>query len=178
MFRKLFVSVVFLISTTCGIAAEKTKVQALTLPGHGTINFTVPSSWISEIEQPPNGLPPTITFSQETGPTFRVLITPMWQPRNDIQLPEGNSLQKMVQQSSEEIQKNAANKVTIQRLGNFGYYYFAVDPAPKPGEWANLTQGMARQSVLLLSFTVLTNNGQEHVVAQALRAIETAVHAP
>ena len=178
MFRKFIITALFLFSATIGIAAEGSRVQALVLPGHGTINFTVPSSWKSEIEQPPNGLPPTITFSQENGPTFRVLVTPMWQPRSDMQLPEGDSLQKMVQQSSEEIQKNAANKITVQRLGNTGYYYFAVDPAPKPGEWANLTQGMARQSVLLLNFTVLTNNGQEQVVAQALRAIETAAHAP
>ena len=56
-----------------------------------------------------------------------------------------------------------------------GYYFSATDKAPKSGEYAYMTQGIARTGDILIAFTVLTNDGQEAVVKAALDMLRGAL---
>jgi hypothetical protein len=51
-----------------------------------------------------------------------------------------------------------------------------TDKAPNPGEYKYLTQGMLRVSELVVSFSILTNDGQEQVREDALALLKSAVH--
>ena len=55
-----------------------------------------------------------------------------------------------------------------------GYCFSATDRAPQPGEYKYLTQGIVRVGELSVTFTILTNDGQEAVVKQALEALKGA----
>ena len=58
--------------------------------------------------------------------------------------------------------------------GNQGFYFLATDSAPKPGQFKYLTQGIAHVGDINLAFTILTNDGQEMVVKDALDMIRRA----
>ena len=49
-----------------------------------------------------------------------------------------------------------------------------TNSAPKPGEFKYLTQGIAHVGDINLAFTILTNDGQETVVTDALDMIRRA----
>jgi hypothetical protein len=53
-------------------------------------------------------------------------------------------------------------------------YFSATDRAPKPGEYKFMTQGMLQVGELSVTFTILTNEGQELVIKQALDALKGA----
>jgi hypothetical protein len=55
-----------------------------------------------------------------------------------------------------------------------GFYIFATDRAPKPGEWKYLTQGMINIDGAPFAFTILTNDGQEADAKTALELIRNA----
>ncbi len=55
-----------------------------------------------------------------------------------------------------------------------GYYFFATDRAPAPGEWKYLTQGAVQVGAIALTFTILTNDGQEADAKAALELIRLA----
>ena len=50
--------------------------------------------------------------------------------------------------------------------------------APKPGEYKYMTQGMLVVRELAVSFTILTNDGQQQVVQDALTMLKSATHTP
>jgi hypothetical protein len=55
-----------------------------------------------------------------------------------------------------------------------GYYIFATDRAPAPGEWKYLWQGMINIDAAPFAFTILTNDGQEAIAKAALELIRSA----
>jgi hypothetical protein len=59
-----------------------------------------------------------------------------------------------------------------------GFYFSATDRAPKPDEYKFLTQGVVRVGELSVTFTILTNDGQDAVVKQALDALKSATQEP
>jgi hypothetical protein len=59
-----------------------------------------------------------------------------------------------------------------------GFYFAATDRAPKPDEYKFLTQGVVRVGELSVTFTILTNDGQDAVVKQALDALKGATQEP
>ncbi|HEY7676568.1 MAG TPA: hypothetical protein VIG69_05830, partial [Candidatus Methylomirabilis sp.] len=64
----------------------------------------------------------------------------------------------------------------LQGVAARGYYFSATDRAPKPGEYKFMTQGMLRVGSLLVTFTILTNDGQGNIVADALAMLRSARH--
>ena len=64
----------------------------------------------------------------------------------------------------------------LQGTAGKGFYFCATDRAPKPGEYKYLTQGTIRVGELLVTFTILTNDGQAGVVSGAMMMLKTARH--
>jgi len=57
---------------------------------------------------------------------------------------------------------------TLKVDGGTGYYFSATDRAPNPGEYKYLTQGMLPVGELVVTFTILSNDGGEAAVSAAL----------
>ena len=169
-----------------------TRLESLLVPGHGLIQFQVPAGWKATVGHlpdenadlgPPEGLPPSITFSETRGRTFQVLVSPGWDLKTG-NAQSDEAIEQAMHGMMESIQENAENRLELKALpsgggvGNKGYTFFAVDPSPKPGEWKNMTQGIVRTGNVVLGFTVLTNPGQETIDAQAVEMLGHAIYVP
>jgi hypothetical protein len=164
-------------------AADKITQKRYPLPEQrGTFLVSAPASWKDDVNQPQPSAPPTILFEPSTGKPFQVLLTPIWKPRPDVPTPTKDALRQQVQRAADELKSdriaNQIKVVELQGKGGPGFYYSATDKAPKPGEFKYLTQGLIMASELMVSFTVLTNDGQEQVVRDALSLIRSSTHSP
>ena len=54
--------------------------------------------------------------------------------------------------------------------------FFSTDRAPKPDEYKYMTQGMILVGDIALTFTILTNDGQEIVITNALSMLKSSTH--
>lgn len=161
-------------------AAEQAVMRSFPLPDHGTLQLNTPAAWKDEVQQPPNRLPPTVSFRPQAGAPFEVSLTPLWPARKDIPLPDTAWMRQQVRQAAERIRTGAAEATLevreFQAAAGPGYYFTATDRAPKPGEYKFLTQGMMRVGTVVVTFTILTNDGQAGIVSEALGMLMGARH--
>jgi hypothetical protein len=160
--------------------AQAALPQRFALPGHGQLQLTVPASWHAEVHEGAQPLPPTITFTSSAGAPCEMLVTPIW-PMGDMKaLPDANGLREQVASAARGVAPQAVEQsLPLHELGGgaaHGYYFAATDKAPKPGEFKYLTQGIVNLGDIELTFTVLTNDGQETVVRSALDMLRSASH--
>lgn len=159
-------------------SAENVAVQSYTLQKQGILELKVPESWKDSISQPPSELPPTIKFSPKAGAQFTFLVTPIWPAQPGIKSPTADELRANVRQAAEiALLQSVEDSIEIKELkgpNNTGYYFTATDQAPKTGEFKYLNQGLIAVSDLLVSFTILTNDGQDAIVKEALSLLSTA----
>ena len=152
--------------------------RRFTLPDHGSLVIQVPQDWNDQIAQPPDHLPPTIAFSPGSGQAFRVLMTPIWSMRQDRLPMPPDQMRAAVEEAAQGARSQAVERelhiLGFQGRSGPGFYFSATDRAPKPGEYKFLTQGIVRVGELSVAFTILTNDGQELVVKQALDALKSA----
>ena len=169
----------FFVSIAVATAGE-VGIRRYQLPDHGSIQLNVPTLWKDEIRQPPNRLPPTITFKQKAGASFQVLVTPIWAAKKDMSPSSAESLRQQVQQAAEHAQSQSVEKtIRIKEMNGQsgpGYYFSVTDRAPGPGEYKYMTQGMVRVSNLVVTFTILTNDDQGNIVTNAIATLKSAVH--
>lgn len=164
----------------CATFAEETETRAFSLPSHGTLQLKVPKSWQSKVSQSPGEPSPSIVFFPQGKPAFLVLLSPIRAARPDVVLSGPAEVRKNVEQAAELARPHAVEKaIQVRELKGpsiAGYYFQVTDKAPKPDEYKYMTQGMARLDTLLVTFTALTNDGQEHVSAQMISLLESAGH--
>lgn len=160
--------------------AEERETRSYPLPDHGSIQLKVPKSWQDKVSQPPNRLPPTIVFIPKSGTSFQILLTPIWAARPGIVMPGPTEIKQNVERAADKAKSQSVEKdLPIKELKGgsiVGYYFSATDRAPKPGEFKYLTQGMLRLGEFVLTFTVLTNDGAEGVIRDALVMLKEATH--
>lgn len=150
------------------------QVKRYPLAGHGYLQVRMPILWTDHVKQPPDNLPPTITFTARNGNPFVILLTPIWamDKRPPLSLVE---MRAHVAQAAEHAQAQAVEThIAVQTLtgqSGKGYYFQATDRAPKPDEYKYITQGFVQVGKLPVAFTILTNDGQEVIQSQALGLI-------
>jgi hypothetical protein len=158
--------------------ADEAAVRSYPLPGHGNFQVEVPESWQDSVAQPAGALGPTITFTPKAGAPFKILVTPLWPATPDVKTPTADELKGKTQRAADEVARQAVEKTIEVKLlkgpANTGYYFAATDRAPKPGEFKFLHQGMIAVKDLLVSFTILTNDGQDAVVTAGLSMLSAA----
>ena len=163
-----------------GTAATKSSDRRFPLPDHGTVTMTVPPIWTDQVRQPPDRLPPTIVFTPELGNAFRIMITPIWAANKDIPVPSDRDIRSSVEQSLEGIRGQAVESSIpvreLKREGVRGYYFSVTDRAPKPGEFKFMTQGAVASGSLIITFTVLSNDGTGKVEKDAITMISSIKH--
>jgi hypothetical protein len=160
--------------------AEETSLRRYPLADHSSIQLNVPASWKDEVRQPPKGLPPTIWFGPQTGASFKALVTPLWPRKKDVPPASADKIRQLVHQEARRVKPVAVEKtIAIKELkgsSSIGYYFSVTDRAPKKGEYKYMTQGIIRIGEVLTTFTILTNDGQESIVSEAIAMLKGAVH--
>jgi hypothetical protein len=160
--------------------AEPATIRTFAVPEHGSLQLSAPQSWPVEVRRSaPNHPLPTIAFGPDEGATYQVLITPL-PPAHKGQSPlSAGALKKMVERAADDARSQALEKsLAVKELksgAHVGYYFSATDRAPRHDEYKYMTQGMFGLGDMLITFTILTNDGYESVVPAALTMIRNAV---
>jgi len=162
------------------LCAADASVRKYALMQHGSLQMSVPPAWADEVREPPGGVPPTIMLHPRSGPAFEILITPIWRARPDIPEATPEAMRGSVQRALDEAKPDSVEQnIPIRELAGAsgpGFYFSATDKAPKAGEYKYLTQGIVKVSDLTVTFTILTNDGQEQVARDALDMVRSAAH--
>lgn len=160
-----------------GAAAE--AARSFALPEHGALELKVPPAWQETVERT-QGLPPTLHFNAREGAQFEVMLTPLWPPRAGTKLAGPEEIKAGVQRSADHAAKQSVERVIqVQALKGkhgAGHYFSATDRKPRAGEYKYMTQGIVALGEVHLGFTILTNDGQEAVVKDALEMLAGARH--
>lgn len=177
----LVVSLSLLSCLVTGITFGEEKIlRRYALSDHGSIQLEVPVSWKHELQQSPNQLAPTIVFKPNLKPNFEVLITPFWPATKDGDLPNFEKIKQIVQKGAEHAKlRSVEKKIRLKELKgtvNEGYYFLATDRAPEPEGYKYMTQGTIRVGTLIVMFTILTNQGQDNVITDALSMLKNSSH--
>jgi hypothetical protein len=148
------------------------------VPDKTKLELSVPTAWKDEVREGDRGMPPTIVFAPREGQTFQVLVTPIWRPRPDVPVPTGAQIRDSVQRVADQMKTQAVEKelpvIEFKGATGPGYYFSATDKAPAPNEFKYLTQGMLLVGELAVTFSILTNDGQEKVRDDALAMLKAA----
>jgi hypothetical protein len=174
---RVFAAPVFALLFVFGVAtAGELSIRQFPLPAHGTLVMAVPDAWEVQVGQPPDGLPPTLKFSPKSGPAFEMLVTPLWPMSNKTPAMDAASLRKEVEATAKAAQPQAVEKTiairTLKSRSGIGYYFSATDRKPKPGEYKYLTQGIVPVGDLVVTFTILSNDGADATVGAALLLLQ------
>lgn len=136
---------------------EGSPARRVVLPGHGELAFNLPSGWKFEVRQPPGELPPTLVFVPKAV-DVKVMLTPMWSPKADPNFNQREQLFTAAKAIAEKLRPQSTREPVVEPFeGTPGYWFWVADPAPKPGEYEYMAQGMLSAGKLALIFTVLTH---------------------
>lgn len=168
------------LSLSLSVFAEEANIRRYELRGGNSIELKIPPSWKSELKDGPQLPYATITLQPRTGTSFDILISPIVFRGNDASSLSAKDIRRRVQAGIDVIRDRAVEKeVEVKELNGAtgpSYYYTVTDRAPKSGEYKYMTSGMVRVGDLAVSFTVLTNDGQQKVVDEALVMMRNANH--
>jgi hypothetical protein len=175
-FRLVFLGALLACFAHWSLAAEKKYA----LSEQGFFQMNVPAGWSDEVREAGPSLPPTLAFRPGRGQRFEVLVTPIWRAGPDAPAFTKDWIRKQVWGAVDEVKDQSLERsisiVEFAGPSGPGYYFTATDRAPKTGEYQYLLQGMMKVSELVVTFTILTNPGQEQIAHQALSMIKSAVH--
>jgi len=119
-------------------------------------------------------------MGQAAGAPFSVLVTVVWALQSGTQVPNVADIRREVSSASVDAAQHSVERVLplweLRGSQAVGYYFAATDRHPSPGDFKYLTQGIVHLGAINLAFTILTNDGQDSVVAEALEMLRTAVH--
>jgi hypothetical protein len=130
----------------------------------------VPSDWNANVKTPAGDSPQTILIAPKNGVAFRMLLTPIWGDASRA-LPDDAKIRSVV--------TSAAKGAELRNLvgpSTRGYYFYVTDKAAAAGEWKYVRQGTIKTGDIVLTFTILTNDGQQANAKTALNMIRHASH--
>jgi len=172
----------FLVVAFASIAAADAEARRFRLAGHGELELPVPTTWKVAVRSPPGDLPPTLHFSAVDGQPFEFMVTPLWAIQGHVPPSDPETLRAQLEHAVKQAQSQAVeSQIEVKKLTGAsaqGFYFAATDRAPNPGEYKYMTQGILPVGDLVVTFTVLTNDGQKAIVEAALQALRRAVHVP
>jgi TPR repeat protein len=182
LIRRIAVGGCIVAAGACVGGASAQEERRYPLAEHGHFVLRVPAGWRDSIGRTEPNLPPTILLRPASGPVFQVLVTPIWPMKPGIAAPTLEELKASVLRAAEGVKSQAVESafeaIELKGQAARGYYFKATDRAPKPGEFKYLSQGMLNVGELRVTFSILTNDGQDAAVKSALDMLRGARHAP
>ena len=150
----------------------------IALPGGDELWLTIPAAWNEKFDSPQKNMPRGVWLTPRQGASFNVLITPLLGTPVGVAMSDDDRLRAIVTSAARNaLAQSVEMTIPVHDLTGpsvHGFYFFATDRAPKPGEWKYLTQGMINIDGAPFAFTILTNDGQEAVAKAALELIRNA----
>jgi hypothetical protein len=146
----------------------------------GFVAMNVPLGWLDRVDRSNPRVPPVFVLRPASGPPFEVLFTPFPTAAASAPKPTPEWVREFVRESAEKLKGQIVEReVPLREFAGAqarGTYFSVTDRAPKPdpGEYKYMTQGMLVLDELRVTFTILTNDGQAQVVAQALEMLRGA----
>ncbi len=172
---RTLIALILCVQLATALAASERRIA---LTDRGFMTLTIPDGWVDQVRQPDPRLPPTISIWSASGPPFEILVTPIWPARDDGPKPTLEAIRAAVRVAAEAAKSQAVEQeIAVRDLSGpetFGAYFSVTDRAPNPGEYKYMTQGMLGLADLRVTFTILTNDGQERVAPQALDMLKGA----
>lgn len=166
-----------ILSVSIAMAGES-PIRCYPVSDKGRIQLNVPVSWTDQFQQASAYMPPTIVLSQKSGASWKALITPIGSIKKDNCALSEDEIRNQVKQSAKQASSQAVEKsidvIELKGVSGSGYYFSATDRAPKPGEYKHLTQGIVPVGELLVTFTILSNEGHQNAVTEILAVLKTA----
>ena len=160
-------------AATTAVAADGEK-KAFALPDSSKLELTVPAGWQDELKEK------SIALSPREGTPFQVVVTPIARQKPGASADTAIQMRHNVQQAADKVKPSALEPyLAVDELKGApgpGYYFSATDREPKPGEFKYLTQGMLLVGDVVVSFGILTDDGQEKVRDRALAMLKSASH--
>jgi hypothetical protein len=161
-------------------AAEKTAARRYPLPEHGFLELQAPADWREIVRRPTEPGPPTIVFGPAKGTPFEVSLTPAWEEGSAGPTASERTMRERVERYLEGVKPNVVEKeidvVKLEGPSGRGFYFSATDKAPRPGDYKFLTHGVLKVGGLAVSFTILTRDGQEQIIRDAMAMLKAAKH--
>jgi tetratricopeptide (TPR) repeat protein len=162
-------------------AGEKLKTDSknrtITIPQHGELIMNIPEKW-KQGSGKKLIIYPTIIFIPDKGDDFKVLITPMWNVKNDPTYPNSENIRSMIDDDAGKLLPNAVEeRVDIKEFNGVyrkGYYFFLTDKAPKLGEYPYLTRAVIGVGDLLLRATILSRSKSSEGITSTIKALQEA----
>lgn len=159
--------------------AQDTQASRYELPNRDMLELMVPPAWDAAVDQPDDGGSPTIELHAREGAPFEIYITLEWPDPPDDTVPDAETLRAKVRGAAERVQDQTVEaNLEIRRMqgaSGVGFYFVATERTPQPEEFKYMNQGALQVGELTLTFTILTNDGQEAVVEEAFAMLRTAV---
>jgi hypothetical protein len=160
-------------------AAEKntTRARSFPLARHGSLVLVVPESWDQEVQLAPDNLPPTIVLTPRDGDEFKVMVTPMWSPKDEPGFNSPPVTRKIIERALASLLPTAVEqKVSIEEFkGKYGTgYYFAVTDKAPGESYPYLVQAGLGVGNLWLNVTVLSRKKDAESIRQMLQALRGA----
>ena len=163
-----------------GMAADAGAAKRYAIPERGFLQLSVPSGWADKYEN--TAQPPLISFRPGQGRPFLVSLTPAPQTATGKPPATKEELRKSVMELADGIHLFAVEKdIKVNEFAGSagpGFYFFATDAAPGPGEFKFMNRGMLKVGDVTVTFTILTNEGQDGIVRAALEMLKGAVQVP
>ncbi len=168
-----------LLAVACA-CADESRLRRYELPNLDTLELTLPPAWVDSVDVPPGGAPLTVQLTPADGAPFAVHLTPLAPDPSAGPVMDPAALYAAVRESAERIRSQAIEEtIEIERLRGTrgtGYFFSVTDREPLPEEFRYMTQGALQAGEIIVWFTILTNDGQETVVAEAIAMLQSAVH--
>lgn len=152
------------------------------LPEHGAIKFEIPVTWGDEVRQPSGVSPPEIEFRPKKGSLFQVFVTPMWPKRPGVPPHSAEEMKAFMEKEAAKRKsilslKKTSDVMEMKGSAGIGYYFSGIDYVTVgPLDFKHITQGIIQVGELSVIFTILTNDGQEDIRANAMNLIKSGVH--
>jgi hypothetical protein len=133
----------------------------------GSLQIDLAPGW--HVTRSPSGSGATISIEAAQPGSMQLLMTPLPGQPTDAEVREfaQHAADALGPQS---VEKSLAVK-SLRGPQAQGYYFKATDPAPKPREYRYLYQGAMRMRGIVVTFTVLYNDGAEHDAEAAVAAV-------
>ena len=161
------------LAATAAVAADGEK-KSFPLPDNSKLELAIPAGWKDEAKEK------SIVLSPPEGTAFRVVVTPVARQKPGASADTAIRMRDSVQQAADKVKPSALEQyLPVEALSGApgpGYYFSATDREPKPDEFKYLTQGMLLVGDAVISFAILTNDGQEKAKDQALAMLKSASH--
>jgi hypothetical protein len=159
------------------LAADKTAIQRFELGNRRSLELLVPSGWSAVVRKRQDHSIVEITFGPSRGVPFEVSLMPSWAPKSADAAVRERELRELVARFIDSVKTHSVETelgiVKLAGASGTGFYFSATDKSPRPADYTYLTQGASQVEDLRIKFKILTRDGQDQVVRDAISMLKS-----